>query len=34
MPKKYEIAYLEHKYQLDVIYLQEHRISHSETLLQ
>ena len=34
MSKKYKIAYLEHKYQLDVICLQEHRISHSETLLQ
>ena len=34
MSKKYEIAYLEHKYQLDVICIQEHRISHSETLPQ
>ena len=34
MSKKYGITYLADKYQLDVICLQEHRISHSETLLQ
>ena len=34
MSENYETAYLVDKYQLDVIYLQEHRISHSETLLQ
>ena len=34
MLKKYGITYLADKYQLDVICLQEHRISHSETLLQ
>ena len=32
MSKKYEIAYLADNYQLDLICLQEHRISHSETL--
>ena len=32
--KKYEITYLADKYQLDVVCLEEHRISHSETLLQ
>ena len=32
--KKHEIAYLADKYQLDVIYLEKCRISHSETLLQ
>ena len=34
MSENYETGYLVDKYQLDVIYLQEHRISHSETLLQ
>ena len=34
MSKKYEIAYLADKYQFDVICIQEHRISHTETLLQ
>ena len=34
MSKKYEIAYLADKYQLDDMWLEEHRISHSETLLQ
>ena len=34
MSKKYGITYLADKYQLDVICLQEHRISQSETLWQ
>ena len=34
MSMKYEITYSADKYQLDVICLDEHRISHSDTLLQ